>query len=40
VHALIGLGEGIITVAVLGFLRSARPDLLALRHVESQARGV
>ena len=37
VHALIGLGEGIITVAVLGFLRSVRPDLLALRGAGSQA---
>jgi len=27
-HLLIGVGEGIITVAVLLFLRSARPDLL------------
>jgi len=30
IHALIGVGEGLITVAVLGFLRVARPDLLAL----------
>jgi cobalt/nickel transport system permease protein len=30
VHALIGIGEGLITVGVLAFLRVARPDLLAL----------
>jgi cobalt/nickel transport system permease protein len=29
-HALIGIGEGLITVGVLAFLRAARPDLLAL----------
>lgn len=28
VHMLIGMGEGVITVAVLLFLRSTRPDLL------------
>ena len=27
VHALIGIGEGLITVAVLGFISKARPDL-------------
>jgi cobalt/nickel transport system permease protein len=31
VHALIGLGEGLITAAVLGFLAATRRDLLALR---------
>lgn len=31
VHALIGLGEGLITVAALAFLRATRPDLLSLR---------
>jgi cobalt/nickel transport system permease protein len=31
VHVLIGIGEGLITVAVLAFLRAARPDLLVLR---------
>jgi len=31
VHMLIGIGEGLITVAVLAFLRAVRPDLLALR---------
>ena len=30
VHALIGIGEGLITVGVLAFLRAARPDLLAM----------
>ena len=30
VHALIGIGEGLITVGVLAFLRVARPDLLVL----------
>lgn len=33
VHALIGIGEGLITTAVLAFLRVTRPDLLALRPV-------
>ncbi len=28
VHALIGIGEGLITVAALGFVRGTRPDLL------------
>jgi cobalt/nickel transport system permease protein len=28
IHALIGAGEGLITVGALGFLRAARPDLL------------
>jgi cobalt/nickel transport system permease protein len=30
VHALIGLGEGLITAAVLSFLGATRPDLLEL----------
>ena len=30
-HALIGIGEGLITVAVLAFFRAVRPDLLALQ---------
>lgn len=30
VHMLIGVGEGLITVGVLAFLRAARPDLIAL----------
>ena len=37
VHALIGVGEGLITVAVLAFLRAARPDLLVLRQSASKA---
>lgn len=37
VHALIGVGEGLITVAVLAFLRATRPDLLALRQAASKA---
>jgi cobalt/nickel transport system permease protein len=28
IHALIGIGEGLITVAVLAFVAAARPDLL------------
>ena len=35
VHALIGIGEGLITVAALAFLRATRPDLLSLRPVAS-----
>ena len=31
VHVFIGIGEGLITVGVLAFLRVARPDLLVLR---------
>jgi cobalt/nickel transport system permease protein len=37
VHMLIGIGEGLITVGVLAFLRVARPDLLALHKAASQA---
>jgi cobalt/nickel transport system permease protein len=37
VHILIGMGEGLITMAVLAFLRAARPDLLALRQSASKA---
>ena len=37
VHALIGVGEGLITVAALAFLRAARPDLLVLRQTASKA---
>jgi len=36
VHMLIGVGEGLITTAVLAFLRAVRPDLLGLRQA-SQA---
>lgn len=28
IHALIGVGEGLITSAIIGFLKSTRPDLL------------
>ena len=31
VHALIGIGEGLITAVVLGFVRATRPDLLVLQ---------
>ncbi|MGQ9517929.1 MAG: energy-coupling factor ABC transporter permease [Anaerolineae bacterium] len=37
VHMLIGIGEGLITVAVLAFLRATRPDLLSLHRKASQA---
>jgi cobalt/nickel transport system permease protein len=37
VHALIGIGEGLITVAVLSFLRVTRPDLLTPRSAVSEA---
>ena len=37
VHMLIGVGEGLITVAVLAFLRLTRPDLLSLRSLASRA---
>ncbi len=29
IHALIGIGEGLITSAIIGFLKSTRPDLLS-----------
>jgi len=31
VHMIIGVGEGLITVGVVSFLRATRPDLLALQ---------
>ena len=31
VHILIGIGEGLITVAVLAFLQATRPDLLTMQ---------
>jgi len=37
VHALIGLGEGLITVAALGFVRAVRPDLLHLASARQPA---
>ena len=36
VHALIGIGEGLITVFALSFIRAARPELLRVRP-QSQA---
>jgi cobalt/nickel transport system permease protein len=36
VHMLIGVGEGLITVAVLAFLRATRPDLLSLHRAASR----
>jgi cobalt/nickel transport system permease protein len=35
VHAIIGIGEALITMAALGFIRVTRPDLLHLRVGES-----
>jgi cobalt/nickel transport system permease protein len=37
VHMLIGIGEGLITVGVLAFLRVVRPDLLALPQAVAEA---
>ena len=37
VFAAIGIGEGLITVAVLVFLRATRPDLLTLSRATAQA---
>jgi cobalt/nickel transport system permease protein len=37
VHMLIGVGEGLITVAALAFVRLARPDLLSVRPAASRA---
>jgi len=33
VHALIGIGEGLVTVAALGFINKTRPDLLKLHKI-------
>jgi ABC-type Co2+ transport system permease subunit len=33
IHAIIGLIEAGVTVAVMGFIAKARPDLLALEKV-------
>lgn len=33
VHSLIGIGEGMITIAVLGFVKKTRPDLLELEKI-------
>jgi cobalt/nickel transport system permease protein len=37
VHMLIGIGEGLITVGVLSFLKATRPDLLAMRQAPLRA---
>ncbi len=37
-HALIGIGEALITIAALGFIRVTRPDLLHLRGAPVAAR--
>jgi len=34
VHALIGIGEGLITIGALTFLLSARPDLILGEHTK------
>jgi len=39
IHALIGIGEGMITVGVLAFLRVARPDLLTLGQTAQMSKG-
>ncbi len=39
VHAVIGIGEALITMAALAFIRATRPDLLDLR-VASEARAL
>ena len=40
VHALIGIGEGLITVFAISFIKSARPELLKVRTTDSAyARG-
>jgi cobalt/nickel transport system permease protein len=39
VHMLIGVGEGLITVGVLAFLRAARPDLIAMNRVRRTVEG-
>lgn len=33
IHALIGVGEGLITALVLGFIKATRPDLLVLEKI-------
>jgi cobalt/nickel transport system permease protein len=36
IHMLIGVGEGLITVAVLAFVAATRKDLLTLRHARAE----
>lgn len=40
IHMLIGIGEGLITVGVLAFVRVARPDLLSLSPAASTQGGI
>jgi cobalt/nickel transport system permease protein len=35
VHALIGIGEGLITVGALAFIRASRPDLIKVAAIRS-----
>jgi hypothetical protein len=37
VHALIGIGEGLITAAAVSFLLVTRPDLLGVRKSSTTA---
>jgi cobalt/nickel transport system permease protein len=39
VHALIGIGEALITMAALGFIAVTRSDLLAMRDTATKAGG-
>lgn len=39
VHALIGIGEGVITLAALALVRAARPDLLRTQQAPSETGG-
>lgn len=40
VHALIGIGEGLITIGALGFLLSTRPDLLKMGAARQTGGGI
>lgn len=40
VHAIIGIGEALITVGALALIRAVRPDLLELRDASGMASGV
>jgi len=40
VHALIGIGEALVTVAALALIKAARPDLLELRDASGLRRGI
>ena len=39
VHVLIGIGEGLITVAALAFILQTRPDLISAQQVRNGSRG-